>query len=315
MIWSFFLVLTELINFQPTGKTIYNQKFGQLDDDSPLIKKFISIIPSIEDYDSGNQLIGKIQFIYSGYDDLIFVVCADKNDNAVPIVQAIENMKVAFAQKFFNIIKEGKDDPSLFKPFKTEVDKALSALDQIVLATAPQAAPVTVPIDPEKTTPASATQKEMVKIAFVGAKNAGKRTTLKLLFSGAGGSGPQTEDSEMMMKKGPISDKYTALLITMPNDMIEAGKTQFLSNSDVVLFVTSSQFKDMMATRKIYDIIKPTLPNTRYGVIANKQDASGAVDVDAIRKVYELPIVPMVATDAANYDMLKKFVEELIEGA
>ncbi|NVM54116.1 MAG: hypothetical protein HWN66_10485 [Candidatus Helarchaeota archaeon] len=315
MIWSFFLILTELVNFQPTGKCIYSQKFGQLDDDSPLITKFIGTIPSLEDYDSGNQLVGKIQFIYSGYNDLLFVACADKTDNAVSLAQAIENMKIAFAQKFFNLIKEGKDAPSLFTPFKEDVDKAIAALSPPggEITTHPGPATVITPL--EKVPTAEATKRDLIKIAFVGSKNTGKRTILNLLFTGSADSGSLVEESDMMMKKGPISDNYNALLITIPNDMIESGKTQFLSNTDVVIFVTNSVFKDIMATRKIYDTIKPTLSNARYGVIANKQDMTGVVEPDAISKVYELPIIPMIGVDSANYEMLKTFIIELIEGA
>jgi signal recognition particle receptor subunit beta len=98
----------------------------------------------------------------------------------------------------------------------------------------------------------------------------------------------------------------------MPNDMNESGKTQFLSNTDVVLFVTDSVFKDVMATRKIFETIKTTLPNAHYGVIANKQDVSGAVEGDAIAKVYELPTLTLVAIVPSNYDQLKSFVKELI---
>ncbi|MFX1299087.1 MAG: hypothetical protein ACFFD2_30035 [Promethearchaeota archaeon] len=310
MIWTFFLVLTELVNFQPTGKTIYNQKFGQLDDDTPLINKFINLIPSFEDFDSGNQLVGKIQFVYSGYDDLLFVICADRTENIGSILEALENMKVAFREKFINIVKEGKTDPSFFSSFRDDVNKALSSLVQPEAKILAQPTPVSPPAQVAEST-SGTTSKKMVKIAFVGNKNVGKRTCLNLLLGGSPGS--IADESDMMMKKGPISNEYNSLLITLPNPMIESGKTQFLSNTDVVLFVTESVFKDVMATRKIYEIIKPILPRARFGVIANKQDVSGAVEVDAIKKVYELPTIPMVGIDPQNSEMLKSFVIELVK--
>lgn len=313
MIWTFFLVLTELANFQPTGKSIYSQKFGQLDDDSPLIQKFISFIPTIEDYDSGNRHVGKIQFIFSGYNDLLFVICADKDDEIVPFAQALENVKVAFAQKYFNLIKEGKDEPSLFKPFKTDVDKAMSSISTMNIDTS-SSEPVEEQIPTEKAPP-TVINKEIVKIAFIGSPNVGKKTILNLLFTGPEGKEGTVEESEMTMKKGSISDKYNALLLTMPNEMIITGKTQFLSNTDVVIFVTNSTFKDVMATRKIYEEVKSILPNAHYGVIANQQDVEGAVEPDAIRKVYELPIIPLIANDSANYDMLQMFVIDIIESS
>ncbi len=313
LIWSFFLILTELVNFQPTGKAIYSQKFGQLDDDSPLITKFISFISTLEDYDSGDRQVGKIQFVYSGYNDLIFVMCSDRNDEIVPLAQALENMKVSFAQKYFSLIKEGKDDPALFREFKADVDTAVSGIGKTVPESAPSKPAEEAP--PTEKSPTAASKKEIVKIAFIGAKNVGKRTILNLLFTGPEGAGASVEESEMSMKKGPISDNYNALLLTMPNEMITTGKTQFLNNTDIVILVTSSVFKDVMATRKIYEEVKPTLPNARYGIIANKQDVTGAVEPDAIRKVYNLPIIPLIAIDSANYDMLKMFVIELIEGS
>ena len=257
-------------------------------------------------------MVGKIQFIYSGYNDLLFVVCADKTDDAIPIVQSLENVKVSFAQKYFNLIKEGKDDPSLFRSFRDEVNKALSALLQSE-GTAPAQSESATPAELGKTIPTSETRKEMIKIAFVGSKNVGKRTLLNLLFSGPSGAGAETEDTEMVMKKGSITDKYNALLITIPNQMIESGKTQFLSNTDVVILVNNSVFKDVIATRKIFETIYPTLPNAHYGVIANKQDVSGAVDFEAIKRVYELPTIGTVATDTSNYEKVKNFVESLIE--
>ena len=144
MIWSFFLILTELVNFQPTGRSIYSQKFGQLDDDS------------------GDKQVGKIQFIYSGYNDLLFVICTDKSDEIVPIAQVIENIKVAFSQKYFNLIKEGKDDPVLFKSFKAEINAAVSAMTG-TKPTAPIESAMEVP-PVEKAPTVSTTKKELVKI-------------------------------------------------------------------------------------------------------------------------------------------------------
>ncbi|MHA1278838.1 MAG: hypothetical protein ACTSQ8_16735 [Candidatus Helarchaeota archaeon] len=305
-------MLAELINFQPTGKLIYNQKFGQLDDDLPLINKFISSIPSLVDYDSGIQPIGKVQFIYSGYNDLFFVICADKTDDVISLVQVLETMKVEFAQKYFPLIKEGKDDPALFRTFRDEVDQALAPILQKEGVISPHDVS-TAPVEQKKFAASSSTAKELIKIAFIGTKGAGKRTLLTLLFSGPSGTIPKLDDTEMVMKKGPISDKYNALLITMPNSMIEDGKTQFLSNTDVILFVNSSVFKDVMATRKIYDIIKPILPTAKYAVIANKQDITGAVEVNAIQRVYDLPTIGMVAIDLGNFEKLKNFIEKILE--
>ncbi|HUX97910.1 MAG TPA: hypothetical protein VMV49_00005, partial [Candidatus Deferrimicrobium sp.] len=171
MIWSFFLVLTELVNFQPVGKIIYSQKFGQLDDDTPLINKFLNIIPSLEDYDSGTQIVGKIQYVYSGYDDLLFVIVADKTENVISIIEGLENLKVAFSKKFFSLIQEGKDDGSLFKPFQEDVNKALSTL--VLFEQAPSekiAAPAAVQ---SSTTIENSSKKQMIKIAFIGNKGVG----------------------------------------------------------------------------------------------------------------------------------------------
>ena len=316
MIWSFFLVLAELVNFQPSGKCIYNQKFGQLDDDSPLIGKFITLIPNLEDFDSGSESIGKITFIYSGFEDLLFVIVADKSEDMMNLLQALENMKVAFSEKYFQHIKEGKDDPALFRSFRDDVNKALSAITEVeeavsVLDEIPAPTQTETAMEP----PTPPTEKKMVKIAFIGNTGVGKRTLLNLLFSGAGGTESPTEESEMVMKKGPISDNYNALLITLPNQMIESGKTQFLSNTDVVLIVSDSVFKDVMATRKVYETVKAALPNAKYGVIANKQDVSGAVEGEAIAKVYEIATLTMIATDPANYDQLKNYIISLIESA
>lgn len=311
MIWSVFLVLAELINFQPTGKSIFSQKFGQLDDDTPLINKFVELIPTLQDYDSGNMTIGKIQFIYSGYDDILFVACADKAENPLPVLQALEGLKVNFVQKFFPLIQEGKDDAASFRPLKDDLERSFASFLQIEKPAPSQTQAVPSVASP-KPIPAEETAKPIIKIAFIGDIEVGKRTLLNLLFTGSSETKGTPEESEMIMKKGPISEKYNALLITIPNQMIESGKTQFLSNTDIALFVTSSVFKNVMGTRKLLDTIKTILPKARYGVIANKQDVSGAVDIEAIRKIYDLPIISMVATDSSNYEKLKTFVEGLI---
>jgi hypothetical protein len=315
VIWSIFLILAELVNFQPTGKSIYNQKFGQLDDDTPLINKFIEIFPTLQDYDSGNMTIGKIQFIYSSYDDVLFVVCADKAENPLPVLQALENLKLNFAQQYFPLIQEGKEiEPS---SFQTDVEASFSKFIQVEEPLPTQAEETaSAPSQPEPS--AEDSTKQIIKAAFIGEDNVGKRTLVNLLFSGSSGEKPKgarakPDESEMIMKKGPISEKYNALFITIPNQMIESGKTQFLSNTDVVLLVTSSVFKNVMATRKILETVKANLPNAHYGVIANKQDLSGAVDIEAIRKIFDLPIIPMVATESSNYEDLKTFVINLIE--
>jgi len=313
VIWSVFLVLAELVNFQPTGKSIYNQKFGQLDDDTPLINKFIEIIPTLQDYDSGNLTIGKIQFIYSGYDDVLFVICADKAENPLPVLQALEGFKVTFAKDYYHLIQEGKEDPASFRPLKNEIEKVFSDLIPVG-----ENLPAQTATQPESS--AEEAPKRMIKVAFIGETNVGKRSLVNLLFSESGSTkmkGPKVkpEESEMVMKKGSISEKYNALLITIPNQMIQSGKTQFLSNTDIVVLVSNSIFKNVMATRKIFDVVQAILPNAVYGVIANKQDVSGAVDIEAIRKIYDLPIIPMVATNSLNYEDLKTFIISLIEAS
>jgi hypothetical protein len=312
VIWSVFLVLAELINFQPTGKSIFSQKFGQLDDDTPLINKFVELIPTLQDYDSGNMTIGKIQFIYSGYDDILFVACADKAENPLPVLQSLESLKVNFVQKFFPLIQEGKDDAASFRPLKDDLERSFASFIQIEKPVPSQTEAVPSGALPKQISAEEPT-KPMIKIAFIGDTEVGKRTLLNLLFSGSSEVRGKPEESEMVMKKGPISEKFNALLITIPNSMIESGKTQFLSNTDVALFVTNSVFKNVMGTRKILDTVKTILPKAHYGVIANKQDASGAVDIEAIRKIYDLPIISMVATDSSNFEKLKNFVEGLVE--
>ncbi|MDD1778725.1 MAG: GTPase domain-containing protein [Candidatus Helarchaeota archaeon] len=314
MIWSVFLVLAELVNFQPTGKSIFSQKFGQLDDDTPLINKFVELIPTLQDYDSGNLTIGKIQFIYSGYDDILFVACADKAENPLPVLQSLESLKVNFVQKFFPLIQEGKDDAASFRPLKDDLERSFASFIQIEKPVPSQTEAVPSGASPKQIS-AEPPTKPMFKIAFIGDAEVGKRTLLNLLFTGSSDAKGKPEESEMVMKKGPISEKYNALLITIPNQMIETGKTQFLSNTDVALFVTSSVFKNVMGTRKILDTVKAILPKAHYGVIANKQDVSGAVDIEAIRKIYELPIISMVATLSSNYEKLRTFVDGLIEKA
>ena len=311
VLWSVFLVLAELVNFQPTGKSIFSQKFGQLDDDTPLINRFVELIPTLQDYDSGNMTIGKIQFIYSGYDDILFVACADKAENPLPVLQSLESLKLSFVQKLFPLIQEGKDDTASFRPLRDDLERSFANFIQIEKPVSSQTEAVPSATSQPQIS-AEGPPKQLIKIAFIGDTEVGKRTLLNLLFSGSSDIRGKAEDSEMIMKKGPISEKYNALLITIPHQMIESGKTQFLSNTDIALFVTSSVFKNVIGTRKILDMVKANLPKAHYGVIANKQDVSGAVDIEAIRKIYDLPIISMVAIDSSNYEKLKTFVEGLI---
>ncbi|NHI92288.1 MAG: hypothetical protein EAX96_07270 [Candidatus Lokiarchaeota archaeon] len=154
---------------------------------------------------------------------------------------------------------------------------------------------------------------ENVKIALIGNLGVGKLTLINLILGLKNIEGLPNKSQKMLMKRGEISDKYSALIVSGATEAInsEELKLDFFSNSDIVIFVTY-KFKDMLETSKIKEKIMNYLPNAQYAVIANKQDLADSVDATQVINFFNLPVIGIVATSPDHREALVNFLIEFI---
>lgn len=125
--------------------------------------------------------------------------------------------------------------------------------------------------------------------------------------------GMPIQPQKMLMKKGELLDKYSALIVAGTTEAInsEEVKLDFFLNSDLILFVTY-KFKDMLETSKLKQKLMDYLPNAKYAVIANKQDLDDSVDATQVINFYNLPVIGIVGTSPDHRDALVSFLNEFI---
>ena len=153
-----------------------------------------------------------------------------------------------------------------------------------------------------------------IKIALIGNLGAGKQTIINLILGHKSIEGLPTKSLKMMMKRGEILNKYSALLVAGATEAIksEEVKIEFFNNSDVVIFITN-KFKDMLETSQLKQKMMDYLPNAQFAVIANKQDLNDSVDATQVINFYNLPVIGIVATSPDHRDALINFLDEFIQ--
>lgn len=280
------------------GKCILSDKYQNLDSELPFINKFLKILPTIDNLETGGYIqIGKINFIYYTYKDLIFVNCSDLDEDVLNVAKKGEMLVKEFYGKFEKDLTEIPLDISPFQPFKTRISEIFFEKVKEIH---------------EVEDEISEADLKQIKIGIAGFKGSGKRTLAHMILGERLDSSSIETDSQIFMKKGRVTQKYKALIITIPLENLDAKK-MLLKNSDIILLVVDSIFQNVVnAQNHIETLLDLTDPSKIY-IIANKQDKGNAVEPDVIKKMTKLPTIGMSAINVKYYQKIIEIIEKTIE--
>ncbi|MBD3229352.1 MAG: hypothetical protein GF329_14300 [Candidatus Lokiarchaeota archaeon] len=295
MIWSSFIIYAEIKDYVLSGRCIFSDKYGNLDDETPFIKKFIELLPSLENIDDGYKQIGKVNFIYYTYNDLVFVCCASTDDDVLKLKQKITRLLREFFDKYKKYLENFPTNLSVFNPFKEIIKKEYEKVEE----------------QAEKIEQVKDEDLIKIKIGIVGFENVGKRSLTSLIFGYKPDPEKLKNEPQVFMKRGQITQEYKALIITLPLDKFEDQK-MLLKNSDIIFIVVNSEFQNVINTQNYLDSIQELVDPSKTYVIANKQDLDNALKTDVIAKMTGIQTLGMSAINIKYYSKIIETIEELL---
>jgi GTPase SAR1 family protein len=155
--------------------------------------------------------------------------------------------------------------------------------------------------------------KRQIALALIGESRVGKTTIIKLLDENAESRGTsyQIETEDIV---------YTAWELQTSSSepqRLAVFATSFLKNSPefdrFVIIVSDSSKEDVNKIKYSLKFLRQTFPDTRFAIIANKQDLENRFSDRRIEKMTRLPTVELSATDRSHRNRLLNFISYLIQ--
>ena len=208
----------------------------------------------------------KITYISHLEINLYFFMITDLTDNDEDIEKQITILKDEFLDLFEEIVPT-VNNPDIFESFKPITDKIHKNLRP--------------------------------KIALVGFSGVGKTTITKLIRAEEIPiTHVPTMTGEIVTVK--IGKLFFNLWDFAGQESFSFLWPDFIQDSDAVLIITDSQMNNIDESKFFIDLIKTEVPNTRCGVIANKQDLPNAMEPKEVSRIFDLPAFGMVSVDSNN---------------
>jgi len=262
-------------------KVLYNKNFGRALSIEDFQKLYQEIL---EEADKGTSLDSydffKFKIVYSWLKDnrLTFIFITDINDDIDRTKRELETLKKEFLDTFGNNI-ENLDLAFLeiLHPLMDTIHRNLKT-----------------------------------KISLVGFSGVGKTTTTKLICL------DEIPSVHIPTITGKISTIKIGKLYFHLWDF--AGQEQFsylwndfILGSDAVLIITDSTLENVEKSRFFVELVKEHAPYAHTAVIGNKQDLSGALNIDKIQEILGLKTYSMVAIDPDNRDKMIQIIADILE--
>ncbi|MHA1232422.1 MAG: GTPase domain-containing protein [Candidatus Helarchaeota archaeon] len=294
MIWCNFIIFPEIHDYYLSGKCILSEKYNNLDTEIPFINKFIEILPTLKNIDQGYKQIGKVNFIYSSYNDIIFVNCSDTSEDILKIIRKEIKLLKKFFEKYKDKLNDFPENLAEFNPFKEEISRIFFEEEA-----EEEKVPKEAEIDIESL--------KQIKVGIVGLKNSGKRTIAHMLLGERVSPEMLKAEPEIFMKRGILGRKYNAFVLAIPLEKIE-DQLMLLKNSDILFIVVDSKFQNVVNTQNYMDKIETIIDKSKIFIIANKQDQEDVMNPDVIKKMTNLNTIGFSAINIKEYPKLFEII-------
>ena len=158
--------------------------------------------------------------------------------------------------------------------------------------------------------PLTETKRELA-LAIIGDPRVGKTSLIRLLNKEAGGVGTTTTIN---------STEANYIIWELQTSSFEPQRLEIFANSFVMnskpfhrylLIVTDSTNEDIDQVKYSLRFLRESFPDTRFAIVANKQDMNNSLNRSQIEKITKLPTLEISATDTGNRSRFVNFLSYL----
>ena len=268
------------------GKTIYHKSYGAIKIDENLVSVFLSAISSfagaMKEGEIKSVVSGRLKFVYTASKGLIFVFCADMEDDELGLRERLKRARDSFIEEFYVKLATWDGDPRVFEPYTQILEKILMGI---------------------------------IKIALVGFGGVGKTTILNLM---RGTDIPIEYNPTIAIdvkRLDGISSRYEIIIWDFAGqERYTPLWTFLLRGTNIVFLVTDSTVENVVSTKKVYlNVIKKRKEKLLTYCLANKQDLPRAMKPKLIEKLMGVPTFEMVAINPTFHDNIISIIRQAIE--
>ncbi|MFX1562544.1 MAG: ADP-ribosylation factor-like protein [Promethearchaeota archaeon] len=262
------------------GIKLYHRSYWAIEVSQAAISEFIQSMRQLE-LSAGRNVdltifVENLKFAHRFIDsDLLLVAVADPNDSDEFVQGKAENAARLVKRKFAKQIWEFKStrDSSVFQDIG-------EVIDSVIVST--------------------------LKIVLLGEGGVGKTTILRLLQGIPTDleHTPTTAVYVEQLEKVQLGPYEFAVWDFPGQEKMVPRWEDYLRGTDVVLIVTDSTLKNVMATRHLLPRIRKWTENALLWSVANKQDLEGGLLPATVGRLLGIPTVGLVAIDPRNKESL-----------
>ncbi len=278
LIWDVYIILS-------SGICLFHKSYHRSWIDESIISGFLTAFASfIKSFDAEEEIesvvMKNIKFVYSSYDELFFVICADKNEDDVILKRKLRTLRDSFLKLFSKEIKEWDGDISVFKKFEHVVDDIM---------------------------------KSHIKIALIGKDGVGKTSLLNLIL----GENIGKEYAPTMLVDIREYEFVIANVKILFWDI--GGQERFrplweklTKDADFIFFVFESTPKGVHEARELLHYVSKFINFAKIALIANKQDLPNALPPEKISEIIGMKVYGIVAIDPTYRDYILEILEDIV---
>jgi len=275
LIWDIYVITS-------SGICLFHKSYHKQWIDESIISGFLTAFASfIKSFDSEEEIesvvMRNIKFVYSSYDELLFIICADKNERDELLKKKLKMLRDSFLSLFSKEIKKWDGDISVFKRFESIADDIM---------------------------------KSHVKIALIGKDGVGKTSLLNLIMGeNVGGNYTPTMLIDIKEYEMPVFNVKLIFWDIGGQEKFRPFWEKLTKDADIILFVCESTPKGVYEARELFQQISKFLNPTKIILVANKQDLPNAIPPEKISEIFGIKAHGMVAV-APHY---RQRILELLE--
>lgn len=278
MIWDIYIITS-------SGICLFHKSYHKQYVDESIISGFLTAFASfIKSFDSEEEIesvvMRNIKFVYSTYNDLLFVICADKSEKDDVLKKKLKALRDTFLDLFSKELKEWSGDVSVFRKFETFADEIM---------------------------------KSHIKIALVGKENVGKTSLISLITGeNIGKDHPPTMLINIKEFDLPSLNIRLILWDLGGQERFRPFWERLTRDADIILFVCESTPRGVYEAKELFNQISDFLKPAKVILIANKQDLPNALPPEKISEILGLKAHGMVAIDPNYRGRILKILENAI---
>lgn len=278
MIWDIYVITS-------SGICLFHKSYHKQWIDESIISGFLIAFASfIKSFDSEEEIesvvMRNIKFVYSSYDELLFIICADKSEKDEFLKRKLKMLRDSFLNLFSKEMKEWDGEVSIFKRFEPVADDII---------------------------------KSHIKIAIIGKDGVGKTSLLNLILGEKIGE-EYTPTMLVDIREYELSVFNVKLIFwdIGGQDKFRPFWEKLTRDADIILFVCESTPKGLYEAREVFQQISGFLSYTKIVLIANKQDLPNAIPPEKVSEIFGIKAYGMVAVNPNYRQYILKILNDLL---